>query len=339
MSIADQARPNAGPSRHDLLLSVQDLHISFDLHPGVLHAVRGVAIDIHAHDHVGIVGESGSGKSATALAILGLLPRNAKATGSIRFRDKELLGQADRAMRQVRGREIAMIYQDPFSALNPVLTVGRQLTEAVTAHHRMSRDEAQGEAERLLASVGVSDPKRRMRDFPHQFSGGMRQRAMIAMALAGRPKLLIADEPTTALDVTIQAQILELLAEVTAARAMATVVITHDLGIVANVTSTLHVMYAGRVVERGSTAQLFTQPVHPYTAGLIRSVPRIDAASARLEAIEGQPPDMQRLTGGCAFAPRCPRRLTRCLTDDPLLSEVHDHSPAHLAACWNPVTR
>src|ERR687895_2517771 len=274
----------------DALLSVEDLRVEFWTSRGTIHAVNGVSFDIAPGETLGIVGESGSGKSVTALALLGILPRAGRATaGTARFGDRDLLKLKDDQLRRVRGREIAMIFQDPMTSLNPVLTIGRQIREALEIHFDMDKKAADQRAVELLDQVGIPSAKTRIRDYPHQFSGGMRQRAMIAMALACEPKLLIADEPTTALDVTIQAQILELLRKLVAERDTALIMITHDLGVVAGMCDRVNVMYAGMFMETGAADQVFARPRNPYTLGLLQSVPRLDMPrQTELQPIEGQ---------------------------------------------------
>jgi oligopeptide/dipeptide ABC transporter ATP-binding protein len=327
------------------LLSVDDLHVVFSTDRGTIHAVNGISFEIAAGQTLGIVGESGCGKSVTALALLGLLPRAGRVTGgSARFGDRELLTYRERdlltfsddELRQIRGREIGMIFQDPMTSLNPVLTIGLQIREALVAHFGMNKAGAQRRAAELLDQVGIPNPSARLGDYPHQFSGGMRQRAMIAMALACEPKLLIADEPTTALDVTIQAQILDLLRTLIAEHDTALILITHDLGVVAGMCEDVNVMYAGTFVETGDALSLFAHPRHPYTLGLLQSVPRLDIARARkLQPIEGQPRNMLSAPASCPFAPRCRYVLERCEQELPLLEPVEVAS--HQAACFNPV--
>src|SRR2546426_1888286 len=289
------------------LLSVDDLNVRFWTRRGTVHAVNGISFDIAPGETLGIVGESGCGKSVTSLAILGLLARNGRVeSGSAVFNGTDLIRQSDRALRRVRGREVAMIFQDPMSSLNPVLTIGRQIREALETHFDMDRKGAEKRATELLDRVGIPGADKRIRDYPHQFSGGMRQRAMIAMALACEPKLLIADEPTTALDVTIQAQILDLLRELVAEENAALILITHDLGVVAGMCERVNVMYAGMFMETGSADQLFASPRHPYTLGLLQSVPRLNAGRrARLQPIEGAPPNMLHPPSACPFQSRC----------------------------------
>jgi oligopeptide transport system ATP-binding protein len=318
------------------LLSVEDLHVRFWTRRGTVHAVNGISFDIAPGETLGIVGESGCGKSVTSLAILGLLARNGSVeSGKAIFQGRDLIRQSDRALRSIRGREIAMIFQDPMSSLNPVLTIGRQIREALETHFDMDRKEAERTAAEALDRVGIPSAKARIKDYPHQFSGGMRQRAMIAMALACKPKLLIADEPTTALDVTIQAQILDLLRALVAEENAALILITHDLGVVAGMCERVNVMYAGMFMETGSAEQLFGAPRHPYTLGLLQSVPRLDAARrARLHPIEGAPPNMLRAPTACPFQPRCRFEVDLSRQQVPPLVELE---PGHKVACFNPV--
>ena len=318
------------------LLSVEDLNVRFATRRGTVHAVNGITFDIAPGETLGIVGESGCGKSVTSLAILGLLARNGRVeSGHVLFAGKDLIRQSDRALRKIRGREIAMIFQDPMSSLNPVLTVGRQIRETLETHFDLDRKEAEATAVEALDRVGIPSAKARVKDYPHQFSGGMRQRAMIAMALACKPKLLIADEPTTALDVTIQAQILDLLRALIAEENAALILITHDLGVVAGMCERVNVMYAGMFVETGSAEQLFGSPRHPYTLGLLQSVPRLDAARrSRLHPIEGAPPNMLQLPSACPFQPRCRFEVDLSRQQVPQLVEIE---PGHQVACFNPV--
>jgi oligopeptide/dipeptide ABC transporter ATP-binding protein len=318
------------------LLSVRDLEVRFATRKRTVHALNGISYELEPGDTLGIVGESGCGKSVSSLAILGILPRNGRASGQVLFEGRDLLTLPDGALRAIRGRELAMVFQDPMTSLNPVLTIGRQLTEVLRKHLVMSRQDAREEATRLLERVGIPAAGDRLSDFPHQFSGGMRQRVMIAMAIACRPKVLIADEPTTALDVTIQAQILELLRDLVRTEGMALVLITHDLGVVAGTCGRTAVMYGGRFVETAPTVELFAHPRHPYTLGLLKSVPRLDAAGKRrLEPIAGAPPDLSAPPAHCSFAPRCPYASERSWSELPVLEEV---GPDHRVACWNPVT-
>ncbi len=301
-----------------------------------MHAVNGVSFDVAPGETLGIVGESGCGKSVTSLAILGILPRAGRVTsGQAIFEGRDLLGRSDAELRRIRGRDIAMIFQDPMTSLNPVLTIGRQIREALETHMGMSRKEAQARAVELLVQVGIPEAQRRTGDYPHQFSGGMRQRAMIAMALACEPKVLIADEPTTALDVTIQAQILDLLRKLVAERNTALLMITHDLGVVAGMCDRVNVMYGGMIMETGSAEDVFRSPRHPYTLGLLQSVPRLDTPRGRkLHPIEGAPRDMLRPPAACPFAPRCAYEVDQSRQEVPTLVEV---APGHRVACFNPV--
>jgi oligopeptide/dipeptide ABC transporter ATP-binding protein len=305
------------------LLQVRDLAVSF---PGPdrqrFHAVSGVDLDVSDRDVLGVVGESGSGKSVTMLGILGLLPRSAVVTGSARFRGQELLGMAPQALQAIRGARIGMIFQDPLTALNPVLRVGEQIVEAIRIHRDLSRRAAMARAVDLLELVSIPQPRERTQQYPHEFSGGMRQRAMIAMAVANEPDLLIADEPTTALDVTVQAQILEVLEELRTRLGIGLILITHDLGVVAGTADTVAVMYAGRVVERGGVDAIFDDPRHPYTRGLLAALPKLDAGDAPLVGIEGRPPSLRKPPSGCAFHPRCPLAEARCRVERPALRHV-----------------
>ena len=317
------------------LLEVKDLQTHFLTRGGVVRAVDGVSWDVEQGETVALVGESGCGKSVTALSIMRLIspPAGRIVGGRIIFKGRDLLTLSEDEMRRVRGREIGMIFQEPMTSLNPVLTIGRQLTEGLEIHLGMSTDDAKHRAAELLGMVGISDPVRRLKQYPHQFSGGMRQRMMIAMALACNPPLVLADEPTTALDVTIQAQILELMKDLSRRLGAAMLIITHNLGVVARYADRVNVMYAGRIVEQGSARELYAHPRHPYTLGLLRSVPRLDEPrKARLAPIDGQPPDLTRLPPGCAFAPRCAFRVDRCAHEAPTLEAVSD--TGHVSACW-----
>ncbi len=319
------------------LLSVRDLEVRFSTRKSTIYAVNRISFDLEPGETLGIVGESGCGKSVSALAMLGILPKAGRVVGgNVAFQDVDLLKLPDQKLRRIRGKDIAMIFQDPMTSLNPVLTVGRQITETLEKHLDMDKDVARKEAAELLGRVGIPEAADRLRDYPHQFSGGMRQRVMIAMAISCRPKLLIADEPTTALDVTIQAQILEVLKQLTAEENMALILITHDLGVVAGICERTNVMYAGKFVETAPTTELFAKPRHPYTLGLLKSVPRLDAArKERLEPIAGSPRDLRSLPPGCSFAPRCLYATDRSRAETPELHEID--SPDHLVACWNPV--
>ena len=336
---ATDAVPGAGSGTP--LLEVRDLRVTFSRRGRrPVKAVDGVSLDVAAGSTVGIVGESGSGKSVTSLAALGLLgKRGVQVSGSVRFAGEELLGMPEAELRALRGREIAMVFQDPMSSLNPVLTIGRQITEILERHRGLRGQEARDRAAELLVSVGIGDAVRRLRTYPHQLSGGMRQRVMIAMALACEPRLLIADEPTTALDVTISAQILELLRELVVGSQTALVLITHDLGVVAGLCDQVHVMYSGRIVESAPRKALFADPQHPYTTGLLASVPRLDQPrGVPLLPIPGSPSDTLPWAEGCAFAPRCTRQVPESLGCPPALLPVAGPARGrHLVRCVNPV--
>jgi len=314
------------------LLEVDDLHTHFDTVGGTVRSVDGVSWTLEAGETLGIVGESGCGKSVTALSILRLVPTPpARHGGSVRLRGTDLLRLDERAMRQIRGNRISMIFQEPMTSLNPVLSIGRQIAETVTVHQRVGRREALERAVEMLRLVQIAEPERRTTEYPHQLSGGMRQRVMIALALACNPEVLIADEPTTALDVTIQAQILDLLRGLQQRLGMGVVLITHDLGVVAECCDRVVVMYAGRKVEEASALDLFDRPLHPYTRALMASMPSMNAAAARLNEIPGMVPAPQDLGGGCAFAARCAHATARCRADVPLLEE---HGGGHRVACF-----
>ena len=316
------------------LLEVRNLETQFLTSAGVVRAVDGVSWDVNEGETVALVGESGCGKSVSALSVMRLVsePAGRVVGGEIVFKGRDLLKLSEEEMREVRGRDIAMVFQEPMTSLNPVLTIGRQLTEGLEIHLGMTADKAAARAVELLGMVGIPDPARRLTQYPHQFSGGMRQRMMIAMALACNPALILADEPTTALDVTIQAQILELMRDLSRRLGVAMLIITHNLGVVARYADRVNVMYAGRIIERGTATDIYADPRHPYTLGLLRSVPRLDEPiRAKLDPIEGQPPDLSRLPPGCAFAPRCAYRVDRCAELPPLAA----HGAAgHLSACW-----
>ena len=315
------------------ILEVRDLSTHFFTDDGEVKAVRGVSFDVLPGETVGIVGESGCGKSVTAMSVLGLVQRPGRVVhGEIMFKGQDLLKLSGEELRNIRGRDIAMIFQDPLSSLNPVLRIGFQIQEAMRAHDKIPREAINHRGVELLKQVRVPDAEHRVRDYPHQFSGGMRQRAMIAMGLSNTPDLLIADEPTTALDVTVQAQILELLRDLNQETGAAIILITHNLGIVAGLCRRVLVMYAGEIVEEGPVEQIFESPQHPYTWSLLRSVPRIDSNRAqRLLSIEGLPPDLIDLPAGCKFNPRCPFRIERCFTEAPVIEDV---AVAQRAACW-----
>ncbi|MEX2649798.1 MAG: ABC transporter ATP-binding protein [Alphaproteobacteria bacterium] len=315
-----------------VILEIAGLTTRFTTPDGEVAAVSDVDLVLGEGETVGVVGESGSGKSQLFLSVLGLLARNGQARGSARFRGQELIGLQGRELRRLRGRRLAMIFQDPMTALNPHLTVGRQLTEVLAVHHGLGASEARARAIAMLERVRIPDASRRLGTYPHELSGGMRQRVMIAMALLGEPDVLIADEPTTALDVTVQAQILDVLREVKAEFGVATVLITHDLGVVAGLCDRVVVMYAGRIVEEGQVDLLFSAPAHPYTRALLGALPRVDTdGSGELVAIPGQPPNLQRAIRGCAFAPRCPVAEGRCGAERPPFAAL---GPGRAAACF-----
>jgi len=316
------------------LLEVRNLRTSFATGAGMVRAVDGVSWEIEEGETVALVGESGCGKSVSALSVMRLVaePAGRIEGGEILYKGRDLLKLSEEEMRHVRGREIGMVFQEPMTSLNPVLTIGRQLTEGLQIHLGMSSRQATARAEELLSMVGIADAARRLAQYPHHFSGGMRQRMMIAMALACNPSLILADEPTTALDVTIQAQILELMRDLSRRLGVAMLIITHNLGVVARYADRVNVMYAGRIIESAPAAELYANPRHPYTLGLLRSVPRLDEPRrARLAPIEGQPPDLTRLPRGCAFAPRCAWRAERCADAPPPLQAL---LPKHDSACW-----
>jgi len=316
----------------DVLLEVDDLTVGFPTEDGVVQAVRGVSYQVRRGDSVGIVGESGSGKSVSSLAVMGLLPRNARITGSVRLLGEELLGRTDAEMSRIRGSKVAMIFQDPLTSLNPVYTVGAQIAEAVLAHNNVPKAKARARAAELLEVVGIPNPRLRVDSYPHEMSGGMRQRVVIAIAMANDPDLIIADEPTTALDVTVQAQVLEALEAARQATGAALMLITHDLGVIAGHTERVCVMYAGKLVETGGVDDIFYTPRMPYSLGLLGSLPRIDEAGRpRLTPITGAPPSLLNLPPGCPFAPRCPKARDRCERDEPDLTPTTDRR--HLAAC------
>jgi oligopeptide transport system ATP-binding protein len=315
------------------ILQVKNLSTSFFTDDGEVQAVRGVSFDLYPGETLGIVGESGCGKSVTAMSVLGLVQRPGRIVGGeILFKGIDLVKLPPDELRRIRGRDIAMIFQDPLSSLNPVLRVGFQIDEAMFAHDKIPKDKVKERDVELLEDVRVPDARRRVRDYPHQFSGGMRQRAMIAMGLSNNPEMLIADEPTTALDVTVQAQILELLRDLNTQFGTSIVLITHNLGVVAGLCSRVIVMYAGEIVEEGKVDQIFDNPQHPYTWSLLRSLPRIDASRReRLRSIEGLPPDLIDPPKGCEFNPRCPFRIEKCFSEDPELERVNS---SQQVACW-----
>ena len=316
------------------LLEIRDLATHFFTEDGVLRAVDGVSYDLEEGETLGIVGESGCGKSVSALSIMRLVadPPGKIVRGEVMFDGQDLLKLRESEMRRVRGNQIAMIFQEPMTSLNPVLSIGRQLTEPLELHLDMSSSQALERARELLSTVGLPDPERRLRDYPHHLSGGMRQRVMIAMAISCNPRLIIADEPTTALDVTIQAQILELMQSLSKELGTALIIITHNLGVVARYASRVLVMYAGKIIETGESRDIYGDPRHPYTLGLRNSVPRLDApAGTRLNPIEGLPPDLIETSSGCSFAPRCGFAVSRCTSEVPPLMTVEG---AHASACW-----
>jgi oligopeptide/dipeptide ABC transporter ATP-binding protein len=313
------------------VVDVEDLRTHLVTRWGTIRAVDGVSFSVGQGETLGLVGESGSGKSMTCLSIVRLAPRPAAISGSVRLDGEELLAKSEREMQRIRGRRIAMILQDPMSSLNPVFSIGMQVREPVAAYHGLSGRALTERAAALLAAVRIPSPAARLRNFPHQLSGGMRQRVVGAMAIAAPPRLLIADEPTTSLDVTIQAQYLTLLKELQQQHRLAMIFVTHNLGIVARMCDRVGVMYAGRIVEIGPVRRLFTAPAHPYTRALLTSVPRLGKKTARLLAIDGQPPDLARLPSGCAFAPRCPEAMDRCRTEAPPETAIAD---GHTARCW-----
>ena len=317
-----------------MLLEVRDLKTYFFTAAGTVRAVDGVSYDVRAGETVALVGESGCGKSVSALSVMRLVaaPAGRIVGGQIRFQERDLLALDEESMRRIRGREIAMVFQEPMTSLNPVLSIGRQLTEPLEIHLGLRAEQAQQRAVELLRLVGIADAEQRLAQYPHHFSGGMRQRLMIAMALACEPSLILADEPTTALDVTIQAQILELMKDLSRRLGIAMVLITHNLGVVARYADRVNVMYAGKIVEQGPARMVYATPRHPYTMGLLRSVPRLDEPrQAQLQPIDGQPPDLTRLPPGCAFAPRCQYAIARCQAEIPPLRPM---AADHLAACW-----
>ena len=316
------------------LLEVRDLRTHFFTQEGVVKAVDGVSYDLEGGETLGLVGESGCGKSVSALSIMRLIadPPGRTVGGEIIFDGEDLLKLPMHQMRRVRGKQISMVFQEPMTSLNPVLTVERQLTESLQLHLGMKMGDARREAERRLEQVGIPDPESRIKQYPHQFSGGMRQRVMIAMALSCNPKLIIADEPTTALDVTIQAQILELMKNLSKEFGVSLIIITHNLGVVARYADRVNIMYAGKIIERGSAHEIYRNPRHPYTQGLLTSVPRLDLPrKEKLDPIEGQPPDLTNLPDGCAFRSRCRFSIDRCAEEIPPLMSVGD---GHLSACF-----
>jgi peptide/nickel transport system ATP-binding protein len=320
------------PTTGEELLVVENLTVSFPADDGVVHAVRGVSYVLRSGEALGIVGESGSGKSVSSMAVMGLLPKNARVQGSVRFRGRELIGFSEKDYSQIRGSKIAMIFQDPLTSLNPVYTVGYQVAEAVLAHNKVSKKAALSRAIDLLRVVGIPFPEQRVDAFPHELSGGMRQRIVIAIAMANDPDVIIADEPTTALDVTVQAQVLEALEAARAETGAALILITHDLGVIAGHAERVAVMYAGKLVETGSAEDVFYRPRMPYSVGLLGSLPRLDRASReRLTPIGGSPPSLLNLPPGCPFTPRCPMAQDICDAEEPQLRRTD--GAEHFAAC------
>jgi oligopeptide/dipeptide ABC transporter ATP-binding protein len=316
------------------LLEIENLRTQFFTSAGIVRAVDGISYDVNEGETIAVVGESGCGKSVSALSILRLIPDppGRIVDGSIRFQGRDLLALNDAEIRDVRGKDIAMVFQEPMTSLNPVLTIGRQLTETLQQHLGMTSEQADARAVELLGMVGISEPARRLKQYPHHLSGGMRQRVMIAMALCCEPKLIIADEPTTALDVTIQAQILELMKDLTRRLGVALIVITHNLGIVARYADRVNVMYAGRIIESGTADDIYYNPRHPYTLALLKSVPRMDQPrKGKLDPVQGQPPDLTRIGVDCSFRPRCGFAIERC-AKAPDLEKVNVEG--HIAACW-----
>ncbi|MCD0485810.1 ABC transporter ATP-binding protein [Streptacidiphilus sp. ASG 303] len=334
MTTIEKTNPAGNPAAADTapLLEVRDLHVEFVTREGVAQAVNGVNYSVSAGETLAVLGESGSGKSVTAQTIMGILdmPPGRIAKGEILYRGEDMLKMSTEQRRRIRGQKIAMIFQDALSSLNPVLTVGYQLGEMFRVHQGMSKKDARAKAVELMDRVRIPAAKERVDQYPHQFSGGMRQRIMIAMALALEPDLIIADEPTTALDVTVQAQVMDLLAELQREYHMGLILITHDLGVVADVADKIAVMYAGRIVETAPVHQLYKNPAHPYTKGLLQSIPRLDQKGQELYAIKGLPPNLLRIPSGCAFNPRCEMAQDVCRTDVPALHRVTDADGAEL---------
>ncbi len=330
MSVTDPAAPRRAG---EAVLEIEDLHVAFPSEDGLVQAVRGVSYEVRAGEALGIVGESGAGKSVSSMAVMGLLPKNAQIEGSAKVLGQEMLGLKDAKISRIRGDQVAMIFQDPLTSLTPVYTIGRQLAEAVLAHRNVSKQAARERAIELLELVGIPNPQERVDAYPHELSGGMRQRVVIAIAMANDPDVIIADEPTTALDVTVQAQVLEALESARTQTGAALVMITHDLGVIAGHVDRVCVMYAGRIVESGTVDDVFYAPRMPYTLGLLGSLPRLDGSrDERLTPITGTPPSLVNLPPGCPFAPRCPLARDRCREEEPPLEAV-DVASRHLAAC------
>ncbi|MBB6213954.1 oligopeptide transport system ATP-binding protein [Anaerosolibacter carboniphilus] len=319
--------------KNEKMLEVKGLRTSFFTHVGEVKAIRGVSFSLDKGEAIGIVGESGSGKSVTSLSVMGLLQYPGKVIdGEILFKGQDLTKKSDKEMQSIRGNEVAMIFQDPMTSLNPVYTIGDQIMEAIRRHQGLNKEEARKKAIEMLKLVGIPSPEKRVDNYPHEFSGGMRQRAMIAMALSCEPSLLIADEPTTALDVTIQAQILELMKDLKEKINTSIILITHDLGVVADVCSRIVVMYGGLIMEEGTTEEIFYNPKHPYTWGLLKSIPRLDlGGKKRLVPIEGSPPDLLKPPKGCPFAARCPYAMKICMEQLPEFYQVGEN---HRTLCW-----
>jgi oligopeptide/dipeptide ABC transporter ATP-binding protein len=326
-----QTEGQAARASGDVILDVADLTVGFPTDDGLVQAVRGVSYQLRRGEVLGIVGESGSGKSVTSMAVMGLLPRSARVSGSVRFAGRELLDASDSALTRIRGRRVAMIFQDPMTSLNPVYTVGYQIAEAVRAHHDVSKRAAMQRAEELLEIVRIPNARARLDNYPHELSGGMRQRVVIAIAMANDPDVIIADEPTTALDVTVQAQIMEALDTARQETGAAMVLITHDLGVIAGQADRVMVMYAGKLVEIGTADEVFYTPRMPYTLGLLGSLPRLDRPSERLTPIPGAPPSLVNMPSGCPFTPRCPLARPVCDEEEPVLLAAT--GPGHAAAC------
>jgi oligopeptide transport system ATP-binding protein len=333
-TVAESTSPSESD---DGMLSVEDLWVELRLRKRTVHPINGVTLSVKRGETLGLVGESGSGKSMLALGVIGLLPQpfSKVVSGRIRLGDIDVLSLEERAMRRVRGAQVSMVFQEPMTALDPLFTVGDQIGEAARAHRQVSREEARDLAVAMLERVGIASPAKRIDSYPHELSGGMRQRVVIAIALCLRPQILLADEPTTALDVTVQAQILELISDLQAEMHMGVLLITHDLGVVSQVADRVAVMYAGRIVEMAPTAELFSHPQHPYTKGLIRSTLAIDRTGDRLDVIPGRPPDLSRPIPGCPFEPRCDRATDRCVSEMPP-ETPREGDPSHTFRCWHP---
>ncbi|WP_251636735.1 ABC transporter ATP-binding protein [Sporosarcina sp. NCCP-2716] len=329
----DENSTSSSRADKEIILSVQNLEVSFKTFGGEVQAIRGVTFDLYKGETLAVVGESGCGKSVTANTIMGLIPQppGRIRNGQVLFKEKDLTKLSKRALRDIQGVDISMIFQDPMTALNPTLKIGEQLMEGVRTHHKVSKAEARRKAVEMLDLVGISNPEERLGQYPHQFSGGMRQRIVIAIALICEPELLIADEPTTALDVTIQAQILELFAEIQRKTGVAIILITHDLGVVAKIADRIAVMYAGKIIEIGNKREIFYDPQHPYTQGLLNSVPRLDLQEEELQPIDGTPPDLFAPPEGCPFAARCPFAMEVCERVYPASTQLTEQ---HTVDCW-----